>query len=118
MAGLRLCRGGRYRDWPRGDRGAASGALGGGLGSDILGGVVHNAVRGEIDHHLHQLAAALWAHAGELKQVVGADAEHLGVFQAPHREVTVDAFDEGFTLREMGQVLGISYQRASELAAR
>lgn len=25
--------------------------------------------------------------------------------------------DEGFTLREMGQVLGVSYQRASELAA-
>ena len=25
--------------------------------------------------------------------------------------------DEGFTLREMGQVLGVSYQPASELAA-
>ena len=39
-----------------------------------------------------------------------------GAAAAAKSELARKMKDEGFTLREMGQVLGVSYQRAAELA--
>ena len=47
----------------------------------------------------------------------GAGSVRAGALAAARSALAHKLKDEGFTLREMGQVLGVSCQRASELAA-
>ena len=55
--------------------------------------------------------------AGALRDDGTGTGVYRGALAAARSALAHKLKDEGFTLREMGQVLGVSYQRASELAA-